>query len=360
MGTANFGMPAPHDPKFGHAMPVGDFPLSIGVFTVLQVLDDYLICEGYDALTRKFYNNAAIAKPYLLQRTPWDEQTIDLGDYTVTYTYINDYTRQIEGYENESSEAFESAVESIDPPYFVGDRITAIRRDVEAVQIGGENIQWEDLNLGARKWSAYSSTTPTVHYFAIITDNANQVVMEVSRYGRTIASLSEDPIDTELLVHSNGTALYYEDELIAVVQTRGAWYAMKLLSSSLWDTDIIGWGQLGIHCGSTPDTKWGPVIDARYLLEMDSTYWSSNGYPSEHFFSLHGSITATTTNTGYGYDTFGCVVVENASDLAGLHTSGYFYPYVQGDNYEYLFTEGQLAAGYPHVFRDWKLRIVKW
>ena len=52
---------------------------------MLEEFDDYLTCEGYDPNTGKYFREVAVAKPYLLRKTPFDGESVTFGDMTVSY-----------------------------------------------------------------------------------------------------------------------------------------------------------------------------------------------------------------------------------------------------------------------------------
>jgi hypothetical protein len=92
-----------------------------------------------------------VAKPWLLQRTPFDGETIDYpgaGGQSITYTYTNDFTRT-------ANDGTDSITELVTPRYHEGELIVAVRIPVTSVggSEGDEAVAWMDLNTGARAWA---------------------------------------------------------------------------------------------------------------------------------------------------------------------------------------------------------------
>lgn len=91
-----------------------------------------------------------IAKPYFLQKTPFDQQTVSLRGSNIQY----DYTSQPAGQRfsaYQSSPLTTSVVEQIIPPYFVGDIIFAYKTPTN---VGAD---WIDMNQAARAWASVST-----------------------------------------------------------------------------------------------------------------------------------------------------------------------------------------------------------
>lgn len=163
-------------------------------FVVLEEKDDYLICTPYvysDNYVQQYDPNLGIAqsianakagldaagpgtggdevvpitmlvaKPWMLQRAPWDDQTIKLRDVDTQYNYINPVDSN-PGSRTRSTDN-EEVVEQITPQYFPGDIIVAWKTNtglVTSVDDGSGDppvyvpIIWMDQNVGGREWSA--------------------------------------------------------------------------------------------------------------------------------------------------------------------------------------------------------------
>jgi len=69
----------------------------LGHYKIVEERDDYVICEGYDPnakdpfaeITPPAFRKIEVAKPPLLQRTPWDGMTVEIGGVSYTYEYSN-------------------------------------------------------------------------------------------------------------------------------------------------------------------------------------------------------------------------------------------------------------------------------
>ena len=170
----------------------------IQTFYVMYELDDYLLCYpimyGYNAQPNMYNGNPltvpgiipnqntliAVAKPWILQRTPWDGKVVEVSGVLYQYHYISVGVRQeiTLGGSGGGSGSSSSVTTEIDVPYFVGDIITA-RRGASGyfVDINGDPIVnpggsgagidsapgpdgyaiavvWNDLNVQAREWES--------------------------------------------------------------------------------------------------------------------------------------------------------------------------------------------------------------
>ena len=136
-------------------------------FSVLQEMDDYLICSSYTQAVQdelwvpQVYSSTLnagsntiyyVAKPFMLQKVPWDKQTVDLDDTPTTYAYTGIGQRTANG-----------IAQSIQVPYFPGDVIVATRvltgiygptvfSSQLQQQVPGQPIMWMDLNTAGRAW----------------------------------------------------------------------------------------------------------------------------------------------------------------------------------------------------------------
>lgn len=126
----------------------------IKTFVVRETKDDYLVCTNfkYDRneptdhdMTRGDDETVTVnvAKPRLLQKTPFHNKTIEYHDATVTYNYNLGVNGRQASAPNEDTEK-----QYINPPYFKGDIIVA-RKD----NTGYEDVNYIDMNEGGREWA---------------------------------------------------------------------------------------------------------------------------------------------------------------------------------------------------------------
>lgn len=152
-------------------------------FVVLQEFGDYLLCtpfyqpsdkEGqefapqmYDAsLGHDSKIQCYVAKPYLLQQTPWNGSSVTVNGQYVTYDYPSTGNRT---YTTGSSSTKVS--QQITPSYFPGDVILAIQSITGLKDSSGFPILWMDLNVAARQWM--NAITPGAVSGALIASNTN-------------------------------------------------------------------------------------------------------------------------------------------------------------------------------------------
>lgn len=128
------GVNAPRQPK--PRGKTGGSPVII--LTLVSHEDDYLVCEDADT------NEVLVAKPYELQRTPFDGQTID----GVTYTYASATEREAVGGTTE--------IQFITPNYRAGAEIYAVRvqgdTGVPSPGSAGDNLTYLEIDQG-RAWA---------------------------------------------------------------------------------------------------------------------------------------------------------------------------------------------------------------
>lgn len=121
------------------------FPgVGIHPFQVQSVADDWLVCKkmtsaGAGTTTLK------VAKPPLLQRTPYDDETID----GVTYTYTDGDSRNADdGTFEEDQEIIISYTEAVDGLIFAAGPMNTL-----IVDDSDKPIVWMDLNVDGRHWA---------------------------------------------------------------------------------------------------------------------------------------------------------------------------------------------------------------
>lgn len=126
-------------------------------FRIVSEADDYLVCHVYNADPDLAGSGEGtevvnVAKPFLLRRTPFDGESIDYGDQTVSYSYDSASSR-----ETTSDDGTETHV--LTPAYFAGEEIVAFRDPgggTGVVDDEGETVIFEEKNAG-RFWSVPES-----------------------------------------------------------------------------------------------------------------------------------------------------------------------------------------------------------
>ena len=122
--------------------------------TVKELKDDYLICEGRDPATRVPLMDVPVAKPYLLQKTPWDGKRQVVDGKQVQYTYEDNGTREAKA-TIDDEEVTET--QKITPDYFVGDVISVERisalKPLQVTTDSGDPVVLLDQNTGGRTWA---------------------------------------------------------------------------------------------------------------------------------------------------------------------------------------------------------------
>lgn len=156
--------PFPSDPEF-----------RFGVFKVEEIKDDYLVCKGFNPrakfpfteFTPAAFAKVEIAKPPLLQRTPWDGETIEIDGTEYTYNYTDDNTRTKSWTDEDEND--QEVEENIDIPYFVDDILVAVEvrknqvvdgmkvNETKVKNSNGALLSWVDINVSARKWEGPGS-----------------------------------------------------------------------------------------------------------------------------------------------------------------------------------------------------------
>jgi hypothetical protein len=156
---------------------LADPTYTVAPFSVVQELDDLLKCQVFMASVDPSngwwkqvpYQNPMgqtpvpdpngyiyVAKPYLLQKTPWDGQTVTLSDGVWTYKYstTGPGVRQRAPFGSSG----DGQTQSITQSYFQNDVISAVRC-FTGIQDPDNKIPviWQDLNEGARAWSTPAS-----------------------------------------------------------------------------------------------------------------------------------------------------------------------------------------------------------
>lgn len=110
-------------------------------FEVSSETDDYLVCtEAGDTSSAPTY--IRVAKPYMLQRTPFDGKTRD----GISYVYDSESERTA------IDEAYEEEDQVIVPSYVPGDYVLAAFSPSGGTGVADAPM-WIDLNVDARAWA---------------------------------------------------------------------------------------------------------------------------------------------------------------------------------------------------------------
>jgi len=150
--------PTTHDVGRGHRIPLQGEDFRLGLFKIEEERDDYLLCRGYDPHAHHRHKQLLkISKPSLLLKTPWDGQTVTLGNRDVTFEYIDIGKRIARAIIDD--ELIEE-VQKITMDYFPGDTIVAVQvrtsYDVDGMDVYTEEggaLSWLDLNMSGRCWA---------------------------------------------------------------------------------------------------------------------------------------------------------------------------------------------------------------
>lgn len=159
-----FQHPPLYDAGRGHNLPLVPSVSELGTFTIQEggIMDDYLLCEGFDPETKKFYSGLPVAKPRLLQKTPFNGKTFKRADriFTLFYPVGPGWRIRVDRAEQGGKQ---TSVEMIDEEYFAGDVLVAARINHKGADRSKEGaipqtedglpVEWMDLNVGARTWA---------------------------------------------------------------------------------------------------------------------------------------------------------------------------------------------------------------
>jgi hypothetical protein len=113
---------------------------------VVSVSDDYLTCSIYNAGQDSDGSNISVAKPYLLQQTPFDGLNttyVDGQEIGYSYSTSNSYTRTAT--DQDTTTMTES--QTITPNYFVGEVIWCSRSNTGLTDGSSNNIYFEEFNI---------------------------------------------------------------------------------------------------------------------------------------------------------------------------------------------------------------------
>ncbi len=110
-------------------------PPSPGILaTVTAIGTDSLTCTANGS-------SETVAKPFLLQRTPFHDNSITFQDgQNVGYSYSNPYTRV-------ATDSPDSETQVITPGWFIGDILLVFYTLTNI-----SNVYWQDCNMAGRQW----------------------------------------------------------------------------------------------------------------------------------------------------------------------------------------------------------------
>tara|TARA_Y100000593_G_scaffold94310_2_gene192824 strand:+ start:295 stop:903 length:609 start_codon:yes stop_codon:yes gene_type:complete len=163
----HFPAAAPFDAASGKHVPLDPKPEQdrTPLFIIVEEFDDYLECTGYDPWAKIIYSEepggalAKVAKPFSLQKTPWDGQVVEYKDVTVGYTY----DAQVKGKRlatDQGGGGNLAEIQYITPDYIVGEVLMIARARIQALDHTGvfdldENaILYVDITPG-RQWAMH-------------------------------------------------------------------------------------------------------------------------------------------------------------------------------------------------------------
>jgi hypothetical protein len=128
-------------------------PILMRRFKVVEIHDDYLVCRAFDGLVFSA-ELERVAKPWDLQRTAHDGRTYVMGDPPTAVTYAYAGSAGLDPHRSATRGASVTG-ERITPAYFVEAQVLALFLPLggTGVSASGVEVQWLDLNVGARGWA---------------------------------------------------------------------------------------------------------------------------------------------------------------------------------------------------------------
>jgi hypothetical protein len=121
----------------------------MALFRVKSESGDYLTCRTWHAFTEsEGPADVYVAKPYILQRTPFDGVTITYPSGNITYTYTQDYERS-------ANDGTDTKTQVVTPRYYVNEVIVAARGIAggTGITVSESNVVWQDINTCGRMWA---------------------------------------------------------------------------------------------------------------------------------------------------------------------------------------------------------------
>lgn len=280
--------PLPQKPEF-----------RLGQYRVLEERDDYLICTGFDPNAKNPLSEVTpsafrsghflkIAKPWELQRTLWDGQTVEIGG--VEYTY--EYSDSEKGVRTATDEDGNEEEQRIDSPYLLEGYetfITAAEIRKSAAVDGMDNVtdddgtrlRWMDLNVAGRHWKSASDgsidvTGEITGPFTIVEYDATsgEIVSTFYRkYRRT--STQQTTFGDYVLLHSSDGFLYAAGDTISNHDTGTIWKWNKNTGELIWASNRNGLtaAPVAVPSGQLPTNQNAPNL----VEADDGAIWVMDG-----------------------------------------------------------------------------------
>lgn len=114
------------------------------------IQNDYLECFLYNAVDDSYGEDAVyVAKPFMLQRTPFDGETISYPNgQDIEYSYSEDHKRTADDGSSDETQV-------VIPYYYANEIILAVRNvsGGTGITVGDVMVQWVDLNTAGRFWA---------------------------------------------------------------------------------------------------------------------------------------------------------------------------------------------------------------
>ena len=285
------------------------------VFRVQSISDDYLVCEGWSPVSHTWLSNIIVAVPYTLRVNP--NGSIRYPDYTDSYTKVSVGERAVV-----RTPGFVARTEVIEPAYFVGDLITAVRMEgiigeevlkpalsgiywsqplevklPSDMPMGGmtqddKPVFWMDVNVAGRQWFdsdvlAGSGVEASVRQFAKVytgwvnTKGASGLgswvseTVDVEECDYDGANTVPGTFEVQTMPHKNlDTALFTGYVIEWAEDTHGN----KIIVSSIWDDPFgtIKWESLdtaNIRDGwrVCDGASGAPDLKGRFIMHRDTT-----------------------------------------------------------------------------------------
>lgn len=214
----------PPPPKKPIAPVESPFPqddgLFLGQYRVIEERADYLLCTGYDPnakmpgaeVTPDAFRTGPlmkVAKPPALQRTPWHNRTVTIGDVEYTYAYSDiEYGLRTVTWTDGDGDHEEE--QRIDVPYTL-DSSEVANQIIVAVEIkksawvhgmavedeDGARLRWIDLNVSGRHWRNLTTVEE---------EDSNPPIVGTLRSSLATA----DSAEVDVQVGGTGTRTVYE------------------------------------------------------------------------------------------------------------------------------------------------------
>lgn len=120
-------------------------PLSARMFKVVELAEDIIICHTWDG-AEEGEDDIAVARPYLLRKTPFDGQS--RGDFS--FVYEREDKRVSTNLEDETEDQI--LVDSYDEGEVIF-ALNGIQGGTDLLDDNEEVVQWVDMNFDGRYWA---------------------------------------------------------------------------------------------------------------------------------------------------------------------------------------------------------------